>query len=121
MEIWATVVIAFIVALSTLGATIIQNRYSAKRFEKEFERAIVTYQRERRREVRSEPLIKLRNELARMAVLESMLTGVAYRQKSLKDVIPSEKLQEQLLEAQRRRDEYLESGNLQLVLNMQTD
>jgi hypothetical protein len=121
MEMWTTVLVALIVALSTLGATFIQNWYSKKRFMAELGRAIDVDARKRRREVRSEPLLRLRNELARMAVLESRLTGVAYRQHLLKDVIPPEKLREQLLEAIKNRDEYLESGNLQLILNMQTD
>ena len=56
MEAWITVAVAFIVALSTLGATFIQNRHSAKRFERELERAREADYHQRRWEVRGEPI-----------------------------------------------------------------
>jgi hypothetical protein len=67
METWGTVIVAFIVAASTLGATWFQNRYSSKRFEKELEQQREKDTREWRRKVRSEPLLELRNVLAVMA------------------------------------------------------
>ncbi len=125
MEPWITVIVAGIVALSTLGASLgtafLQNRHSNRRFALEREKARKQDSMERRREVRSEPLLKLRTELARMAVKESRLTGVAYRQHMLKDVISPEELKRQLQEATKNRNDYLESGILQQVLNMQTD
>ena len=121
METWTTILVALIVALSTLCATFIQSWHSNKRFKIELGRAIDVDTKKRRWEVRSMPLRRLRDELALMAVLESRLTGIAYRQHLLKDTIPEEKLKKQLQEAIKNRDEYLESGSLQQVLNIQTD
>jgi hypothetical protein len=67
MELWVTVVVAVIVALSTLGATLLQNRFSSKRFEKELERQREIDSHQWRRKVKSEPLIQLRKELTIMA------------------------------------------------------
>jgi len=132
METWATVALVLgsniIIGLSTFFATKIQVSHADRRFSIELQiaqqrelEARNKELRERRREVRSEPLLKLRTELARMAVKESQLTGVAYRQHMLKDVISPEELKRQLHEAIKNRDDYLESGILQQVLNMQTD
>ena len=80
MEAWITVIVAFIVAASTLGATLLQNWHSNKRFEMEREKAKEEQERQReidsshwRREVRSQPLLKLRDVLARMAARLDML------------------------------------------------
>ena len=121
VEAWVTVLVAVIVALSTLGATLIRDRFSAKRFERELERARQADYGQRRWEVRSEPLLRLRDELALMAVKESKVTGAAYAQHLLKDVKPKEELDRRLQEATKNRDDYLESGILQQVINMQTD
>ena len=67
MEAYTTIIVAVIVALSTLGATFFSNQASAKKFEKELEKARATESRQRRWEVRSKPLLKLREELAVMA------------------------------------------------------
>jgi len=71
MEIWDVVALVlgsnFFIAITTFLATRMQVSHSDKRFEKEYEKSIIIYQRERRREVRSEPLLKLRAELALMA------------------------------------------------------
>jgi len=67
MEDWTTIIVAFIVALSTLGATFIQSCHSNKRFKIELGRAIDVEARNRRWEVRSKPLLELREELAIMA------------------------------------------------------
>ncbi|MDP2917288.1 MAG: hypothetical protein Q8O16_05080, partial [Dehalococcoidia bacterium] len=119
MEAWVTVVVAFIVALSTLGATFLQSRYSAKRFEKEHERAIVTYYRERRKEVRSEPLLKLRGELALMATKGDRLA------KRGNDFTVPNKTEEQtnvaLEEAIDDWNKYILGDYLQQTLNMQAD
>ncbi|MFC2008226.1 hypothetical protein ACFLT0_00855 [Chloroflexota bacterium] len=81
VEAWVTVLVAGIVAVSTLGATFIQNWFSNRRFEKEQQRAIVMYHRERRREVGSEPLLKLRDELS---IMGSKLDRLASAMKSLR-------------------------------------
>ncbi len=121
MEAWTTVAIALIVALSTLGATFLQNRYSAKRFKKELERAREESQQKRQWEVRSEPLLKLRDELARAAIKESEVTGAAYAQHLLKGVKSKEELNIRLERALRDRNDYLKSGILRQILYTQTD
>ncbi len=77
--------------------------------------------RQWRRKIRTEPLLRVRDELALMAVKESKVTGAAYGQHLLKDVKPKEELNRRLQEAIKNRDDYLESGILQQVINMQTD
>ncbi len=78
MEIWATVALVLgsniIVALSTFFTTRYQLRHSDKRFERELEKVREEQERQReidsshwRREVRSQPLLRLRDVLARMA------------------------------------------------------
>ena len=57
-----------------------QVSHSDKRLEKELERARETDYRQRRREVRGEPLLKLRHELARMASKQDKLVAAAMRQ-----------------------------------------
>lgn len=121
METWTTVLVALIVALSTFGATFIQNWYSQKRFKVELGRAIDVDARKRRWEVRSEPLLKLRDELAHAAVKESEVTGAAYAQHLLKDVKTTEELNTRLERAIRDRDEYLKRGILTQILYTQTD
>lgn len=121
MEAWITVVVAVIVALSTLGATYLQNRQSSKRFEKELTRQREIDKRQRKWEVRSEPLLKLRDELAHAAVKESEVTGAAYAQHLLKDIKTTEELNTRLERAIRDRDEYLKSGILTQILYTQTD
>ena len=63
METWTTVLVAFVVACSTLGATFLQNWHSSKRFGRELQRAQEGDNAKRNWEVRSEPLLKLRHEL----------------------------------------------------------
>jgi hypothetical protein len=58
MEAWVTVIVAFIVAASTLGATFLQNRHSSKRFERELKQQREIDYRQWKRNVRSEPLLK---------------------------------------------------------------
>jgi len=57
-----------------------QVRHSDKRLEKELERAREADNRQWRREVRSEPLLKLRDDLARMANKQDKLVAAASRQ-----------------------------------------
>jgi len=67
VETWTTIIVALIVALSTLGAAFLGNKASEKRFEKELERAKKAESSQRRWEVRNKPLRKLSDELAIMA------------------------------------------------------
>ena len=110
MEAWVTVAVALIVALSTLGATFLQNRHSTKRFEKELERAREADYRERKREVRGEPLIRLRDELARMAAKQNKVASDAFGDSA-----------EQLEKAINDWNNYLASGNLLQTLFLQYD
>jgi len=124
METWAIVALVLgsniIIALSTFFATKMQVSHSDKRFEREFEKEIVTYQRERRREVRSEPLLKLRTELASMACKYENLVDTARRLRTRSDITDEEavKLAE---EAVNEGTTYKANGNLQQILNIQYD
>jgi hypothetical protein len=64
MDVWVTIVVAVIVALSTLSATWLQNRHSSKRLEIELKRQAEVDSHQWRRNVRAEPLLGLRKELA---------------------------------------------------------
>jgi len=120
VEAWVTVLVAVIVALSTLGATFIQNRHSQKRFDKELERAREVDDRERRREVRGEPLLELRDKLASMACKYEKLVDTARRLSTRSDFTYEET--EKLLEETIDEDTILmASGNVQQILYMQYD
>jgi len=91
METWATVALVLgsniIIALATFFTTKYQVSHSDRRFQVELQiaqqrdiQAINREARERRREIRSEPLLKLRNELARMANKQDKLVAAASRQ-----------------------------------------
>ena len=71
METWAIVTLVLgtstVSALLTFFITKMQVRHSDTRLEKELERAREADYRQRRQEVKSEPLLKLRAELARAA------------------------------------------------------
>ena len=100
-----TIAIAIIVALSTLGATCLQNWWSNKRFQQRLDREKAIESQRRRREVRSEPLLKLRAELANMAT--KLHTLVANTQ---------EKKQQQALEDLRdymTSEDFLQASYLQ--------
>ena len=120
METWTTVAIALIVALSTLSATFIQNRYSNKRFERELQRAREADYRERRREVRGEPLLKLRDELTRMAAKQERAVAAAHSQHT-RFGITEEEAKKELQEAADDWNTYLHSGALQQILFLQYD
>jgi hypothetical protein len=68
METWAIVVL--VLGSNAIGhlATWIQVRHADKRLDKQLEREKEVYRSERRREVRSEPLLNLRAELIHMAI-----------------------------------------------------
>ena len=80
METWAIVTLVLgasaISALSALFVTKKQIKHSDRRFERELERAREVDSRQRKWEVRGEPLLKLREELAIMAVkLEDLVAS----------------------------------------------
>ncbi len=77
--------------------------------------------RQWRRNVRSKPLLKLRDELARAAIKESEVPGAAYAKHLLKDVKPKEELDTRLERAIRDRNDYSKSGILRQILYTQTD
>ena len=56
-----------------------------------------------------------------MSFLESEVTGAAYAQPLLKNGKQKEELDRRLQEATKNRNDYLESGILQQVINTQTD
>ncbi len=125
METWAIVTLVLgasaISSLLTFFITKMQVSHSDRRFEKGLERAKETDYQQRRREIGSKPLLKLRDELACATVKESEVTGAAYAQHLLKDVKPEEELNTRLERAIRDRNEYLESGILRQILYTQTD
>jgi hypothetical protein len=128
MESWITVVVAAIVALSTLAATWLQNRHSDRRFSVELQ---ITQQRElearqkelreRRREVRSETLRKLRDELSRMASKLDKLVAISSRQNIIMIGGTEEEAKRELQLAIEDWNTYLASGNFTQTLFTQYD
>ncbi len=115
MEPWITVVVAVVVALSTLGAASIQSWFSNKRFVIELGRAIGVDIRKRKWEVRSESLLKLRAELALMATkLHTLVTNTQLPRNQL---VITEK-EQQALEDWR---DYMTSGEFLPTLYLQYD
>jgi len=120
MEAWTTVIVALIVALSTLGATFIQGWRSNRRFKIELGRAIDVDIRKRRWEVRSFPLLKLRDELANMACKYEKLVDAAKKLSRSPDITHEEegKILAEIIDEDTI---YMTSGNLQQILNIQYD
>lgn len=112
METWAIVVLVVgtsaISALLTFFITKMQVGHSDKRLEKELERAREADYRQRRWEVRGEPLLKLRVELARMAAMQARVVTIA------QGVDAQEKLQEALV----NWNAHLASGGLHQTMFM---
>lgn len=121
METWTTVLVALIVALSTLGATFIQNWYSKKRFMVELGRAIDVDARKRRREVRGEPLLKLRTELARMAAKQDKLVAAASKQHTSIIGVTNDEAKRELQVAIEDWNAYVTSGDFAQTLLIQYD
>jgi len=94
METWAIVTLVLgtsaISALLTFFITKMQVRHSDKRLEKELERAREVDYRKRRWEVRGEPLLKLRADLARMATKMNMLVIVTRNPHNRSDITGEE-------------------------------
>lgn len=112
MEPWITVLVAVIVALSTLGATWLQNKHSRKRFEKELEQQREMDSRQWRRKVRSEPLLELRTELANMASKLDKFVKLAYHSHGM----ATEQVKEEFERAKNDWDSYLASDHLSQAL-----
>lgn len=124
METWAIVTLVLgtsaVSALLTFFITKMQVSHSDKRFEKEHERAIVMYHRERRREVRSAPLLKVRDELARMATMQNRVVNAANRLNT-GDGDAKEKATKELQDAMNDWNAYLSKGDLVQTLFIQCD
>jgi len=124
METWAIVTLVLgtsaISSLLTFVITKMQVSHSDRRFEKEHERAIVMYQRNRRREVRSEPLLKLRDELARMAVKQDRVVRSAHKLHT-RFGMTEEEAKEELQRNIEEVNKYIESGEFYQTLFMQYD
>jgi len=122
MEAWATVALVLgsnaIMGLVNWFATRMQIKNSENQIEKRLQAQREADKRERRREVRSEPLLKLRSELARMAAkgekVASMVMAMPFGATS-KD--PPEKFKE----AMGDWNTYMGGGEFQQVLFMQYD
>ncbi len=99
MEVWDVVALVlgsnFIMALATYLTTKMQIKNSAKKFEIELGRAIDVENRKRKWEVRSEPLLKLRIELADMAMKQERVVYAAQG----KAIKTSEEMKSELSEA----------------------
>jgi len=105
----------------TFFITKMQVSHSDKRLEKELERAREADYRQRRREVRSEPLLKLRKELARMANKQDKLVAAASRQHTRIGGGTDEEAQKELQGAADDWNAYLASGDFAQALLMQYD
>ena len=122
METWAIVTIVLgtnlITNLLTWFLTNRQLTHSDKRLERQLETQREADKRERRREVRSESLVKLRDELARMAAKgEKVASMVMAMPISTESKNPPEKFKE----AMGDWNTYMGGGEFQQVLFMQYD
>ena len=127
MEAWATVAIV-LVSNAIIGAVSVltmrkQVKHSSEQFRVQLESEREADRRERRREVRSEPLLKLRSELARMGakgekvayMVETRPFGTEGR------MMEGEEPIEEFKEALNDWNMYMAGGEFQRVLFMQYD
>jgi len=124
METWAIVAIVLgsniIIALATFFATKIQIAHSDKRLEKELERSKKVDYRQRRREIRGGPLLKLKAELARMAAKQDRVAHSAHRLHT-RFGMTEEEARKELQQNLDDINAYLASGNFQETLFLQDD
>jgi len=131
METWATVALVLgsnvIIALTTFFATKMQVSHSDRRFQIEQQleqqriiREMNENNRQRRREIRSEPLLKLRDELARMATKQDRLVSWAHRQHT-RFGITEEEAKNQLQAAAEDWNTYIAGGDFTETLFLQYD
>jgi hypothetical protein len=124
MEIWDVVTLVLgsnaVIALSSFFLTKYQISQSYKRFEKELQIANEKEQRQRRREVRSEPLLKLRETLALMATkLQILVTNTQLSSNQSPTTEEAEKKKSQ--QALDNWRDYVTSGDFLPTLNLQYD
>jgi hypothetical protein len=131
METWATVALVLgsniIFALASFFATRMQVSHSDRRFqiEQQLEQQRIVREmnennRQRRREVRSEPLLKVRDELARMANKQDKLVAAASRQHT-RIGGTDEEAKRELQEAAEDWNAYVRSGDFAQTLLIQYD
>ena len=129
METWAILVLVIglniITVLSSYFLTKMQVRHSDARLEKQLQSARETDSRQRKREVRGEPLLKLRAELAIMAtkrdrLLASRDRAQASARKQHIDMT-EEGAKRELQEAENDWNTYRSSENLPQILFLQYD
>jgi len=124
METWAIVTLVLgtsaLSSLLTFFITKMQVRHSDRRFEKELERAREADDHQRRWEVESDPLLKLKAELARMASKLDKL-AVSAHQLHTRFNKTEEQAKEELEEALNDWNNYISSDDLRQVLSIQHD
>ena len=124
MEAWATVVIV-LVSNAIIGAVSVlttrkQLKHSAEQFKMQQEAKKEEEKRERTKEIRDEPLRKLRDELTRMA--ENAGSAVHLVTKFTREETPhGEKVRKDLDEAVEKWEEYTKSGAFLQTLHLQYD
>jgi len=126
METWAIVTLVLgasaISALLTFLITKMQVRHSDKRLEKELQRQRKAESRQRRWVVRSEPLLRLRAEVAIMAAKQHKLVAFVYRYRQHARIgISEEVAKKELQETADECSDYLRSGEFAQALFMQFD
>jgi len=119
MEIWASVIIVAVMSAVNWFTVNRQIKNSNEQFKRLLESQMETDRRERRREVGSEALVLLRNELARMA--EKLESLVDYSIQVARTGGTKGNVNKMLNEAVKKWDEYLGSGEFYRALHMQWD
>ncbi len=124
METWAIVTLVLgtsaVSALLTFFITKMQVSHSDKRLEKQLESAREADYRQRKREVRSAPLLKVRDELARMATMQNRVVNASNRLNT-GDGDAKEKATKELQDAMKDWNAYLSRGDLVQTLFIQYD
>ncbi len=110
----------FITAASALLVHHTQRKHSEKMYREQTEAARETDRKERKREVRSEPLLKLRSELARIAQIQEALVKAAHLQINRLGV-SEEDAQRLLVDASNAWNDYLQGGAWQQTIFMLDD
>ena len=125
METWAILVLVIglniITVLSSYFLTKMQVSHSDRRFEKGLESQREADYRQRRREVRGEPLLKLRAELASMATKQDRIVTAARRQRNAIGTAPEEEAEKELQEAMGVWGTYIKNGALKQTSLLQCD
>lgn len=124
METWAILVLVIVLnvitVLSSYFLTKMQVSHSDKRFEKELERNREEAKQKRRWEVRSEPLLKLRAELAIMASKQDRVVASAHKLHT-RFGMTEEEAKKELQENADDINAYVSSGSFTQTLFMQCD